>query len=272
MLREAFRPAPLRAESLSEDLAQEANRREQNSRQRDAAGRAAHDPEGDWQPYSYAVFDALAQQHGGQPRPAGRRTESRRRSRWSAILGSYGDKSSDAAAFNRSVSSVLAVCCCRHPPQQWVPAKTDFEAYFNHFSPFYYAMMLYMVAFLLGCFSWLGWTHPAATCVHLADSVHARGPHARRWSDASTFPAGRPSRTSIRRPCSSAGPASCWPWCSNAIRASGIANVVGAFLGFATLLIAHLMTTPYPRSKATRLPCCKPCSTRSSGWPRTSCA
>ena len=38
--------------------------------------------------------------------------------------------------------------------------KADFEAYFNHFSPSYYAMILYVFAFVLACGSWLGFTKP----------------------------------------------------------------------------------------------------------------
>jgi ABC-type transport system involved in cytochrome c biogenesis permease subunit len=38
--------------------------------------------------------------------------------------------------------------------------KVDFEVFFNHFSPFYYACALYLIAFVLGVLSWIGWTGP----------------------------------------------------------------------------------------------------------------
>ena len=49
------------------------------------------------------------------------------RSRWRASSASYGDKSSDAAAFNRGVQAYSSLLL-QHPPTQWSPAKTDFEA------------------------------------------------------------------------------------------------------------------------------------------------
>ena len=133
----------MRAESLSEDLAQEANRREQNSSSTLPLAVPPKDPDGAWQPYSYAVFDALAHSLAAnqglqvdEPNPA---TVALAR-----ILSAYGDKSSDAAAFNRGVQAYWKLLR-DHPPRHWNAAKTDFEASFNHFSPFYYAMMLYIV-------------------------------------------------------------------------------------------------------------------------------
>ena len=38
--------------------------------------------------------------------------------------------------------------------------KINFEVFYNQFSPIYYAAVLYVVAFVLGALSWLGWTEP----------------------------------------------------------------------------------------------------------------
>ncbi|MBL8797201.1 MAG: cytochrome c biogenesis protein CcsA [Planctomycetia bacterium] len=38
--------------------------------------------------------------------------------------------------------------------------RTNFEFAFNSFRPFYICMMLYVLVFLLSCFSWLGWSAP----------------------------------------------------------------------------------------------------------------
>jgi hypothetical protein len=38
--------------------------------------------------------------------------------------------------------------------------KIDFEVFYNQFSPFFYAAILYFFAFLLGVFSWIGWSEP----------------------------------------------------------------------------------------------------------------
>ncbi|MHB0955803.1 MAG: cytochrome c biogenesis protein [Pirellulaceae bacterium] len=246
MLREAFRPAPLRAESLREDLAQEANRREQNSGNVMPLAVPPSDPGGNWQPYSYAVFDALAQRMAalqglqvGEPNPAAIALV--------GVIGSYGDKASDVIAFNRGVQSYRNLLL-QNPPRQWVPAKTEFETYFNHFSPLYYAMILYLVAFLLGCFSWLGWNIPLQRATNwltlLTLVVHTLGLIGR------IYISGRPPITNLYSSALFVG----WAGVLLALGLErysriGIANVVGALIGFAALLIAHLMTTAVPSFK-----------------------
>ena len=44
----------------------------------------------------------------------------------------------------------------------------------------------------------------------------------------------------------------------------GIGNIIAGAIGFSTLLVADKLA-----AMAIPSPCCKPCSTRSSGWPRT---
>jgi ABC-type transport system involved in cytochrome c biogenesis permease subunit len=38
--------------------------------------------------------------------------------------------------------------------------RSGMEAFFNHFEPFYQCTLLYILVFVLGCLSWLGWTGP----------------------------------------------------------------------------------------------------------------
>jgi ABC-type transport system involved in cytochrome c biogenesis permease subunit len=38
--------------------------------------------------------------------------------------------------------------------------RSGVEAFFNHFEPFYQCTILYVFVFVLGCLSWLGWTGP----------------------------------------------------------------------------------------------------------------
>src|SRR5205085_4380029 len=38
--------------------------------------------------------------------------------------------------------------------------RSAFESLFNHVDPFTHSMTLYVLAFLLACFSWLGWNRP----------------------------------------------------------------------------------------------------------------
>lgn len=240
MLRESFTPAPLRPENLREDLAQEANRREQNSRHALPLAVPPKDPKGEWQPYSYAAFDALARSIAASqglqvedPSPA--------TLAWSSILSAYGGRASEATTFNRNVQAYWKLLC-DNPPQWWNPAKTDFEAAFNHAAPFYYAMLLYIGAFLLGCFSWLGWSVPlrrACTWLTLFTLVvHTLALVGR------IYISGRPPITSLYSSALFVG----WAGVVLALVLEfysriGVANVVGAFLGFATLLISVLMTT-----------------------------
>jgi ABC-type transport system involved in cytochrome c biogenesis permease subunit len=246
MLRESFQPSPLRAESLSEDLAQEANRREQNSNNTMPLAVPPKDPDGDWQPYSYAAFDALAQSmaanQGVQVDEPNMATIT-----LAGIINAYGNTSSDATAFNRGVQTYWGYLR-EHPPRHWNPTVTDFEASFHHFSPFYYAMMLYMCAFLLGCFSWLGWQVPlrrAATWLTVFTLVvHTLALVGR------IYISGRPPITNLYSSALFVG----WAGVVLAVILEfysriGVANVVGAFLGFTTLLISVLMTTAVPSFK-----------------------
>ena len=57
--------------------------------------------------------------------------------------------------------------------------KIDFEVFYNQFSPFYYACVLYFFAFLFGAASWIGWTRAVAARFDLAAVVHIRTAHVR---------------------------------------------------------------------------------------------
>jgi ABC-type transport system involved in cytochrome c biogenesis permease subunit len=71
------------------------------------------------------------------------------------MLAAYAQN--DAAAFNRAVADY------RQKLERQVPAasaKGDFEFFFNNFEPFLWCRWLYVAAFLLVCFSWVGYTEP----------------------------------------------------------------------------------------------------------------
>jgi ABC-type transport system involved in cytochrome c biogenesis permease subunit len=246
LLIESFRPAPLRAENLSEDLAREQNRREQHSGGSLPLAVPPRELKGEWQPYSFAEFDgraqAMAAAQGIHVAPSNPAVDA-----WTKILRAYGDKSSDAAAFNRSVQDYWTLLRAA-PPQEWTPTKTSFETDFNHFAPFYCAMILYMGAFLLGWLSWLGWNVPlrraALWLTLLTLAAHTLAIAAR------IYISGRPPITSLYSSTLFVG----WFGVVLAILLEfysplGIANVVGAFLGFATLLISVLLTTAVPSFK-----------------------
>ena len=176
ILRESFRLPRLRAESLREDLAAEKNRREEYanailplavppmptpsslSPQQSADTKDDGQGEDAWQPFTFAVFDALAQRmaaaqgmKASEPNPATIALLN--------ILSDYDRKTASGGDFNQEVAAYRTLLES-HPPLHWNVAKTDFEAFFNHFSPTFYAMILYIFAFVLGCFSWLGWSVP----------------------------------------------------------------------------------------------------------------
>lgn len=249
LLREAFRPAPLRGESLREDLAAEANRREQLAGVPLPLVVPPPDSRGHWQAYADAVFDALAQRmaaaqgaHVAEPNPATLALVK--------VLTAYDHAMSSAAGageFNAAVGDYAALLRAR-APREWEPSKTSFEADFNHFSPFYYAMLLYLLACVLGCLSWLGWSVPlrrAATWLTILTLlVHTSALVARMYIS------GRPPITNLYSSALFVG----WAGVLLALvleRYSqiGIAHVVGALLGFASLLVAHLMTTAIPSFK-----------------------
>jgi ABC-type transport system involved in cytochrome c biogenesis permease subunit len=119
--------------------------------------------------------------------------------------------------------------------------KIDFEVFFNHFSPFYYAAVLYLVAFVLAALSWLGWSLPLS--------------RASMWLIAFTFLlhtfalvgriyiSGRPPVTNLYSSAVFIG------WACvllglvlEAIYRMGIGNVVASVAGFSTLVIAHYLS------------------------------
>ena len=120
--------------------------------------------------------------------------------------------------------------------------KINFEVFYNQFSPFYYAAVLYVVAFVLGALSWLGLD--ASRCDGRRSGCSAlRSSFTRSPSSAGfTSPVGRQSRTSTPPPSSSAGPASCWRSYSKHSTAWDLGNIVASVIGFLTLLIAHFLS------------------------------
>ena len=92
-------------------------------------------------------------------------------------------------------------------------SKINFEVFYNQFSPFYYAIVLYVVAFVLGV--WPGSVGPAAAAsvdwlLCFTFALHTFALVAR------IYISGRPPVTNLYSPqSSSAGPASCWRSSSN---------------------------------------------------------
>src|SRR5207247_1707006 len=127
-------------------------------------------------------------------------------------------------------------------PADYRPAKTNFEAFFNHAEPFYYAAVLDFFAFILVCLSWLvalvGWRKPlnwsslALICIALV--IHTAALIGR------IYISGKPPVTSLYSSAVFIGwGAVVFGIVIELIFRLGIGNLVASVVGFATLLIAH---------------------------------
>jgi ABC-type transport system involved in cytochrome c biogenesis permease subunit len=119
--------------------------------------------------------------------------------------------------------------------------KINFEVFYNQFSPFYYAAVLYFVAFVLGATSWLGWAEPlrrASTWLLVFTfALHTFALVAR--IDIS----GRPPVTNLYSSAVFIG----WACVLLAmvfeqLYGLGLLNIVASVIGFLTLLVAHFLS------------------------------
>jgi len=117
-------------------------------------------------------------------------------------------------------------------------SKIGFEVFFNQFSPFYYAAVLYVFAFILGVLSWVGWTEPlrrsSIWLMWLTFVLHTFALIAR------VYISGRPPITNLYSTAIFIG------WAGvlmalvfESIYRLGLGNIVGAVIGFLTLLVAY---------------------------------
>ncbi len=116
--------------------------------------------------------------------------------------------------------------------------RTAFEFLFNHVDPFTHSMYLYVLALLLACFSWLGWSRPlnrtAFYVLLLSLAVHTFGLGARMYLQE------RPPVTNLYSSAIFIG----WGAVIVAlilerIFRDGIGAACAGAIGFVTLIIAH---------------------------------
>jgi ABC-type transport system involved in cytochrome c biogenesis permease subunit len=116
--------------------------------------------------------------------------------------------------------------------------KIDFEVFYNQFSPFYYAAVLYLFAFVLGAASWIGWTGPLRRAsiwlLWFTFALHTFALVAR------IYISGRPPITNLYSTAIFIG------WAGvmmalmfEAIYRLGLGNIVASIIGFLTLLVAY---------------------------------
>jgi ABC-type transport system involved in cytochrome c biogenesis permease subunit len=141
----------------------------------------------------------------------------------------------NSTEFNAAVGSLGAMVDEIKPDQM---RKVRFEAFFNRFAPFLRSMTLYVLAFLLAVFSWLGWSRPLAKAalgvIVVALVVHTFGLWARIWIQ------GRPPVTNLYSSAIFTG------WGAVVLGAAmerfyknGVGSVAAAGTGFFTLVVAH---------------------------------
>jgi ABC-type transport system involved in cytochrome c biogenesis permease subunit len=144
-------------------------------------------------------------------------------------------RAGDATAFNRDVAALFA-WMAEHQPR--ASGRAQYEFLFNNVAPFYQSMTLYVLAFLLVCGSWLGWSRTlnrsAFLVLLLALAVHTFGLVTRMILQ------GRPPVTNLYSSAIFIG------WGTvilglvlERIYRDGIGMACASIIGFITLIIAH---------------------------------
>ena len=155
-----------------------------------------------------------------------------------SLLRSYAE--GDRQKFNRDVAGYRAMLSA-NPPQDLDIKKTEFEAFFNQFSPFYHASVLYVMAFILTAFSWLGFNktlnRSAMLLILFTLAVHSYALISR------IYISGRPPVTNLYSSAVFIG------WGAvllglifEGVFGRSIGNVIASIAGFSTLLIAHFLS------------------------------
>ncbi len=187
--------------------------------------------EGDksWLPFAAAANQAFTQQILAGERPDERLV------RWSEMIDAYARK--DATNFNRALTAYKQDLLS-DPPAEYSAAKVEFEEFFNEVQPFSLAMVLYLAAFVLTAFSWIGCFEPlrrsAFGLVLLAFVIHTLALMAR------IYISGRPPITNLYSSAVFVGwGAALFGMGIELLYRMGVGNVLSSVIGFATLIIAH---------------------------------
>ncbi len=154
-------------------------------------------------------------------------------------VGVPDPQAGDLAGFTESTDQCQALISKR-PQEQFQTGKVGFESFFNHFSPFFYCWILYLVAFVLVALSWLTWTRTlnrtAFWLMVFTLVVHTFALVSR------VYISGRPPVTNLYSSAVFIG----WAcvifglvqeWMSR----SGIGNIVASAAGVGTLMIGHYL-------------------------------
>jgi ABC-type transport system involved in cytochrome c biogenesis permease subunit len=189
-------------------------------------------PEDAWQAYPLAyAFANLMQLSGQKPDEA--------TIGFNSIISAYHKH--DAAAFNAAVAKYESILEKSQPPL-WNESRVHQEERFNAISPFFLALMLYVLAFLVAIFGWLLRYRPlnwaAFTLIALTFLLHTAALATR------IYISGRPPVTNLYSASVFIG------WAAvlfglgiEAIYRLGLGNIVAAVAGYATLQIAYQLSS-----------------------------
>lgn len=181
-----------------------------------------------WQPYCTALEQSLVMAKiGAEPDPM--------TVAWYSMLSDYRDNKPEE--FNKQVDKYLGQIN-GDKDYGTNPKRTDFEAFFNHFAPFYYLCQLYVFAFLFTAAAWLKWpqffNRTALLMAIFGFLVHSWAIYAR------IYISGRPPVTNLYTTAIFIG----WGAILLGIAFEmlfkhGIGNLISTVAGYATLFIAH---------------------------------
>lgn len=183
-----------------------------------------------WETYAMSWFNgAKDSAHGKAPNPAMLSMKT--------MLAAYADK--DTEKFNKELAKYQG-WLAENRPGDLDESKVDYEAIFNSFEPFYRALVLYVVAFVLVAVGWLGWSGPlnraAFWLIVLALAVHTFALVSR------IYISGRPPVTNLYSSAVFIG----WGGVVlglvlEVVYRLGVGNVIASVAGFTTLLIANFL-------------------------------
>ena len=183
---------------------------------------AASAQEGDWHSVGESLLQSIA---AGQIHPVVK------------MYAQIGDayRAGNRAAFNQDVDALAGRFVKGHPN---AVKRASFEALFNQIDPFTHSMVLYVLAFLLACGSWLAWSRTlnrsAFYLLLLALAIHTFGLVSRMYLQE------RPPVTNLYSSAIFIG----WGAVIVAlilerIFRDGIGAACAGAIGFITLIIAH---------------------------------
>ena len=232
LLMQSFSPPHLTTENFREDLMAALRDQQTLQRREPPLSIPPEKEDGEWEMFSTAWTRNMVQAAFAE------KDSQEAVSAWSEIIVAYAED--NAAKFNEKVAGYEKFLQQETPPNlNW--NKNTFEAYFNHFSPFFHASIWYIVVFVLAALGWLGWSRPlnrAAFWLAVATfALHSYALVARMYIS------GRPPVTNLYSSAVFIG-WGCVLLCLifELIYRMGIGNIVAGITGFGALLIAHFLS------------------------------